>query len=138
MEIKIAKIKLKEKTIFQVGDIVEWHGAKGEVVREVRCRDAYFPLMVIFDDPDFGINDEFSFSRHGKFQRFHKEPALRLIRRHIKSVEFEDWEDGKKYKPEGGKCPFIKLSGLPFRLDAHAFSSNPVKYFIDNKFYEVE
>lgn len=140
--IAVGKIKkgdavIRVKEIFKVGDIVSWHGTKGEIVKEDENKNNLFPLFVKLEDCEAYSLDQFTFSRDGKHMPFHKESSLILIKRFKKFIAFEDWKTGTQYKTDGDTRRYIKFKGLPFCLTTHSYPDN-INFFIKNKFYEVE
>lgn len=73
---KNLRLEPKEPTVFQIGDIVEWGGVRGEVWD--KNSDLYFPVLVSFDN---GNKWGYRFTQDGRCQNWHTQPSLKLIER---------------------------------------------------------
>lgn len=76
----LPKPKEENKTVFEVGDIVEAFGLKGIVVKIRDCQ--YFPIQVKFCN-----DNSATFCSSGKLQSWHLEPSLKLIEKAKKKVK---------------------------------------------------
>ena len=75
----------ENKTVFEVGDIVEWCGIKGKIVF-IYSESTRYPILVRFDN-----NEEKPFAKDGKYYDWHLEPSLKLIEKAKKKVKKRFW-----------------------------------------------
>lgn len=82
----LPKLKEENKTVFEVGDIVEWCGVKG-VIKKIKKEyiDDKYPLLVNFEQ------DEHLFTENGHFYDWHLEPSLKLIEKASRKVKKKFW-----------------------------------------------
>lgn len=73
---------------FQVGDIVEAFGVRGEIISLENSPS--YPILVKFYDTGTFWNKA-AFIIDGKFEDWHKEPSLKLIERPKKKVKRTYW-----------------------------------------------
>jgi len=75
----------ENKTVFEVGDIVEWCGIKGKIVF-IYSESTRYPILVRFDN-----NEEKPFTKDGKYYDWHLEPSLKLIEKAKRKVKKKFW-----------------------------------------------
>ena len=64
---------------FKAGDIVEFGGIEGEIVKV--SRKSNYPIRVKFED------NHYHFTKDGKFDILHTKPLLNLVRRPVQKLE---------------------------------------------------
>lgn len=108
----------ENKTVFEVGDIVEAFGLKGIVVKIRDCQ--YFPIQVKFCN-----DNSATFCSSGKLQSWHLEPSLKLIEKAKKKVKKKFWF-------------VISDSLIKARYFSAQLYTNPIKHTPDCQLVEIE
>lgn len=110
----------ENKTLFEVGDIVDWCGAQG-IIRDIKSpSDSIYRLMVKFENGYFEW-----FTGCGRIKEWHLEPSLKLIEKAKKKVKKKFWF-------------VISDSLIKARYFSAQLYTNPIKHTPDCQLVEIE